>query len=125
MDKLQLFNSKYAGESKLKDLRPGWTVKIFQKIKDGDKTRAQAFEGIVIARKHGNEAGGTITVRRVSGGIGVEKIFPIYLQSIEKVQVLKKPSVRRAKLYYLRDKSSREIRRKMKQTAKNESTLTL
>ena len=93
----------------------GWAVKIYQKIKEGDKTRTQAFEGTVIAKKHGNEAGGTITVRRVSGGYGVEKIFPLYLPTIEKVQVLKRPSVRRAKLYYLRDKTSREIKRKMKQ----------
>ncbi len=102
-------------ESKLKDLRPGWTVKIYQKIKEGDKTRTQAFEGTVIANKHGNEPGGTITVRKVSGGIGVEKIFPIYLPSIEKVTVIKKTTGNRAKLYYLRDKSAKEIRRKMSQ----------
>ena len=115
MNKLSLFNSKYVLDSKLKDLRVGWTVKIHQKIKDGEKTRTQAFEGTIISKKHGNEAGGTITVRKVSGDYGVEKTFPIYLPSIEKVQVLKKSKVRRAKLYYLRDKTSREIRRKMKQ----------
>ena len=114
MDKLQLSQSKHLPESKLRDLQPGWTVKIYQKIKEGEKTRSQAFEGTVIARKHGNEAGGTITVRKVSGGFGVEKIFPVYLPSIDKVQVLKKPMVRRAKLYYLREKSSREIKKKMK-----------
>lgn len=115
MDKLQIFHNKYSGEAKLKDLQVGWTVKVYQKIKEGEKTRVQAFEGTVIAKKHGNEAGGTITVRRVAGGIGVEKVFPLHLPSIEKVQVLKKPSVRRAKLYYLRDKTSREIKKKMKQ----------
>jgi len=103
-------------EGKLKDLQVGWTVKVFQKIKEGDKTRTQAFEGTVIAKKHGIEAGGTITVRKVSNGIGVEKVFPIHLPSIEKVQVLKNPRVRRAKLYYLRDKTSREIKRKVKQS---------
>ena len=116
MDKLSLFNSKNALDSKLKDLRVGWTVKVYQKIKEGEKTRTQAFEGTIISKKHGNEAGGTITVRKVSGGFGVEKTFPVYLPSIEKVQVLKKSKVRRAKLYYLRDKTSREIRKKMKQT---------
>ncbi|OGM96348.1 MAG: 50S ribosomal protein L19 [Candidatus Yanofskybacteria bacterium RIFCSPHIGHO2_02_FULL_38_22b] len=116
MNKLDLFNSKHAIESKLKDLRVGWSVKIHQKIKEGEKTRTQAFEGIIISKKHGNEAGGTITVRKVFGGFGVEKTFPIYLPSIEKVQILKKSKVRRAKLYYLRDKTSREIRKKMKQT---------
>ena len=114
MDKLQTFHAKYSGEAKLKDLQVGWVVKVHQKIKEGEKTRVQAFEGTVIAKKHGNEAGGTITIRRVSGGIGIEKIFPLHLPSIEKVQVLKKPKVRRAKLYYLRDKSSREIKKKMK-----------
>ena len=93
----------------------GIRSKIHQKIKDGDKTRTQAFEGTVIARKHGNEAGGTITVRKVSGGIGVEKIFPIHLPSIERVAVLKKTTGRRSKLYYLRDKSAKEIRRKIGQ----------
>jgi large subunit ribosomal protein L19 len=114
MDKLQLFQSNNKPESKIIDLQPGWTVKIFQKIKEGEKTRVQAFEGTVIAKKHGSESGGTITVRKVSGGIGVEKVFPIYLPSIEKVQVIKKSKVRRAKLYYLRDKTSREIRKKMR-----------
>ena len=115
MDKLHLFQSKHAPESKLKDLQSGWTVKIYQKIKEGEKTRTQAFEGTVIATKHGKESGGTVTVRKVTDGIGVEKIFPIYLPTIEKVEVLKKSKVRRAKLYYLREKSSREIRKKMKQ----------
>ena len=110
MDKLQLFQSKHMPESKLKDLRVGWTVKVYQKIKEGEKTRTQAFEGTIIAKKHGGQSGGTITVRKVSNGIGVEKIFPIHLPSLEKVQVLKKTTVRRSKLYYLRDKSSREIR---------------
>ena len=120
MDKLQLFASKHMPESKLKDIKPGWTVKIYQKIKEGEKSRVQAFEGMVIAQKHGKEAGGTITVRRVTGGIGVEKVFPLHLPSIEKVQIMKKPKVRRAKLYYLRDKTSREIKKKMKQqTATN------
>ena len=117
MDKLQAFEAKNLGESKLKDLQVGWTVKIFQKIKEGEKTRVQAFEGSVIAKKHGNAAGGTVTIRRVADGIGVEKIFPLNLPTIEKVQVLKKSVVRRAKLYFLRDKSSREIKRKMKKKA--------
>src|SRR3989338_284227 len=115
MNKLQIFQAKHMPEGKLKDLQVVWAVKIFQKIKEGEKTRTQAFEGMVIAKKHGNEAGGTVTIRKVSGGIGIEKVFPVYLPSIEKVQVLKKPRVRRAKLYYLRDKTSREIKKKMKQ----------
>lgn len=117
MDKLQAFNSKHSGESKLKDLQAGWTVKVFQKIKEGDKTRTQAFEGIVIAKKHGKGITGTVTIRKVANGFGVEKTYPLHLPSIEKVQILKKSKVRRSKLYYLREKSSREIRKKMKQEA--------
>lgn len=109
-----MFSSQNRITSKLADLRPGWTVRIHQKIKDGEKTRTQAFEGLVIAKKHGSEAGGTVTIRKVSGGIGVEKIFPVYLPSIDKVEVIKKAKVRRAKLYYLKDKSAKEIRRKTK-----------
>lgn len=114
MDKLSIFSSQNRITSKLADLKPGWTVKIHQKIKDGEKTRTQAFEGLVIAKKHGSEAGGTVTIRKVFGGIGVEKIFPVYLPSIDKVEVIKKAKVRRAKLYYLKDKSAKEIRRKTK-----------
>jgi len=114
MNKLDLFNSKIISESKFKDVKPGWTVRIHQKIKEGAKTRTQAFEGIVISRKHGSTPTGTITVRRVAGGFGVEKTYPIYLPSIDKVEVVRQTKVRRAKLYYLRDKSAREIRRKIR-----------
>jgi len=62
MDKIQLFQSKNMGQNKFEGLKSGWTVKVFQKIKEGDKTRTQAFEGLIIARKHGAEAGGTVTV---------------------------------------------------------------
>jgi len=115
MDKLKAFQLKHGPEIKLNDLQVGWTVKVHQKIKEGEKTRVQAFEGVIISMKHGKEAGGTITVRKVTDGIGVEKIYPIHLPSIEKIQVVKKPKVRQAKLYYLRDKTSREIKKKMKQ----------
>src|SRR3989339_106878 len=96
------------------DIKTGWTIKVFQKIKEGEKTRTQAFEGMVIARKHGSTASGTITVRKVTGGIGIEKVFPIYLPTIEKVEIVKKSKVRRAKIYYLRDKTAKEIRKKVK-----------
>ena len=114
MNKIQAFQSKLNLTDKFKDIRPGWTVKVYQKIKEGEKTRLQAFEGMVIARKHGHEGGGTVTVRKVTEGIGVEKTFPIYLPTIDKVTVVKKAKVRRAKLFYLRDKTTKEIRRKIK-----------
>ena len=114
MNKLDLFNSNQGLKNKFATIKPGWTIKVHQKIKEGAKTRVQMFEGIVISRKHGNGTNGTITVRKVSDGIGVEKTYPIYLPSIDKVDVVRETKVRRAKLYYLRDKSAREIRRKIK-----------
>lgn len=114
MNLISTFQSGLDNKDKFQNIQPGWTIRISQRIKEGEKTRVQAFEGTVIARKHGNEAGGTITVRKVTDGIGVEKVFPIYLPSIEKVQVVRKTNVRRAKLYYLRDKTAKEIRRKVK-----------
>ena len=98
------------------DLHPGDTVRVWQKIKEGDKTRLQAFEGLVLARKHGTEPGATFTVRKVSDGIGVERIFPLYSPVLEKIEILRRGRVRRAKLYYIRAKAQREARRKMKQT---------
>ncbi|MBX4189830.1 50S ribosomal protein L19 [Candidatus Parcubacteria bacterium] len=114
MNLISAFQSKLGAQDKFSDIKPGWTIKVFQKVKEGDKTRVQAFEGTVIARKHGNEAGGTITVRKVTNGIGVEKVFPIHLPSIDKVQIVRRNKVRRAKLYYLREKSAKEIRKKVK-----------
>jgi large subunit ribosomal protein L19 len=114
MDKMSLFNQNNSGQNPYSDLKTGWTVKVYQKIKEGDKSRVQAFEGIIIARKHGNEPGGTITVRKVSDGIGVEKTFPLHLPTITKIEVVKKAGTRKSKLYYLRDKSARETRKKMK-----------
>ncbi len=96
------------------DLRPGLTVKVHQKIKDGNKTRSQIFEGIIIAHKHGGNINGTVTVRKISDGIGVERVFPIHLPTIEKFEVVKTSKVRRAKLYYLRGKSAKQTKRKMK-----------
>ena len=98
------------------DLRPGDTVRVWQKIKEGDKTRLQAFEGLMLARKHGLEPGATFTVRKISEGIGVERIFPLYSPVLEKIEILRRGRVRRAKLYYIREKAQSEARRKMKQT---------
>ena len=86
----------------LPEIRPGDTIKVHQKIKEKDKERIQIFEGQVLAKKHGKEIGGTITVRKVIGGVGVERIFPIHSPTIEKIEVVKKGKARRAKLYYLR-----------------------
>jgi len=114
MNSINKFQSTLDTNNKFATIKPGWTIRVNQRIKEGEKTRVQAFEGMVIARKHGSEAGGTITVRKVSDGIGVEKTFPIYLPSIESVKIVRKAKVRRAKLYFLRDKTNKEIRKKIR-----------
>lgn len=96
------------------DLRAGDTVRVWQKIKEGGKTRLQSFEGLVLARKHGSETGATFTVRKVMDGVGVEKIFPLYSPNIDRVEIVRRSKVRRAKLYYVRDKAAKEIRRNMR-----------
>ena len=93
-------------KSQLKEMPPvlvGDTVKVHVKVKEGARERIQVYEGIVIAKKHGGIEE-TITVRRMSYGIGVEKVFPLHAPSVEKVEVVRKGKVRRAKLYYLRDR---------------------
>ncbi|MBU3895973.1 50S ribosomal protein L19 [Patescibacteria group bacterium] len=93
-------------ESQLKtdlpEITPGDTIKVHQKIKEGDKERVQVFEGVVLARKHGKGASATITVRKVISGVGVERIFPLHSPAIAKIEVVRKGKVKRAKLYYLR-----------------------
>jgi large subunit ribosomal protein L19 len=113
MDILKKVNSNIANAT-LPDLRPGLTVKVHQKIKEGSKTRTQIFEGLVIAHKHGSGPNATITVRKISNGIGVERVFPLHMPTIEKFEVVKRAKVRRAKLYYLRNKTVRETRKKTK-----------
>ena len=98
------------------DIRPGDTVKVVQKIPEKGKYRLQVFEGLVLARKHGKEAGGTFTVRRVSSGVGVEKIFPLYSPMIEKIDIIKRSRVRRAKLYFIREKVTREARQALRRS---------
>ena len=96
-------------------VKPGFTVRVWQRVPEKDgKFRLQAFEGLVIACKHGNEAGSTFTVRRVASGVGMEKIFPLYSPMIDKIEILREVKVRRSKLYYIRDKAAREIRRRMR-----------
>lgn len=96
------------------DIRSGDTIRVWQKIVEKGKTRLQAFEGLVIAVKHGKEAGATFTVRKVASGVGVEKIFPLYSPMIDSIETLKRSKVRRAKLYHIRDKAAKEIRRQMR-----------
>lgn len=102
MDALKLIsNSSLKAEVPV--LNVGDTVKVHVKIKEGDKSRIQIFEGTIIAKKHGgvNE---TFTVRRVAHGCGIERVFPVHSPIVEKVEIVRHGRVRRAKLYYLRDR---------------------
>lgn len=99
------------------DFASGDTIRVWTKIfddKDKGKFRLQAFEGMVLARKHGTQAGATFIVRKVASGVGVERIFPLYSPMIDSIEVTKTATTRRSKLYYVRDKAVKEIRRKMK-----------
>ena len=102
MDLLKAVSSKYMKEE-LPTMNVGDTVRIHVKIKEGSRERIQVFEGTIIARKHGGIEE-TIAVRRLSYGVGCEKVFPVHSPSIVKVETVRRGKVRRAKLYYLRDR---------------------
>jgi large subunit ribosomal protein L19 len=102
-------------ERKKLDFQSGDTIRVWSKILDEKgKSRTQAFEGTVLARKHGTEAGATFTVRRIASGVGVERIFPLFSPMVDKVEILKKSRARRSKLYYIRTKAVKDVRRKMR-----------
>jgi large subunit ribosomal protein L19 len=100
---------KHIAESQLKtlpDFKPGYTVKVHQRIKEGAKERVQIFEGLVIARKGGTGANATFMVRKISYGVGVERIYPLHSPNIVKLEIVKAPVVAHAKLYYVRELQS-------------------
>lgn len=100
---------------KVLDFRAGDTIRVWSKIpEEKGKFRLQAFEGTVLARKHGTESGATFTVRRIASGVGVERIFPLYSPMLDRVEVVKKSRARRSKLYYIRHKAVKDVRRKMR-----------
>ena len=102
MDLVKALNSQYMKEE-LPEVKVGDTVRVHVRIKEGSRERIQVFEGPVIAKKHGGIEE-TITVRRISYGVGVEKVFPVHAPTGEKIETVRKGKVRRAKLYYLRDR---------------------
>jgi large subunit ribosomal protein L19 len=101
-------------ERKNLNMKSGDTVRVHQKIQEKGKTRIQIFEGLVLARKHGAEAGATFTVRKSSNGWGVERIFPLFSPMIDKIEVMRRAKTRRAKLYFIREKAAKEISKRMK-----------
>lgn len=101
----------------LPELNPGDTVKVFVRIKEGNKERTQAFEGVII-KKRGRGVNSTITVRKVFQGIGVERVFLVNAPRVENIKVLRRGDVRRAKLYYLRERTGKATRIKEKARVK-------
>ena len=99
---------------KTTDIKPGMYLRVYQKVKEGEKTRTQRIEGLVLSRKHKNEPGATFTIRRIIKGVGVEWVLPLFSPTIEKVELIKATKPRRAKLYYIREKSQRQTRKKLK-----------
>ncbi len=96
------------------DFKAGDTVRVWSKILEKGKTRLQAFEGLVLCRKHGTESGATFTIRKVASGVGVERVFPLYSPNVDKIEVLRKSKTRRSKLYYIRTKAVKEVKKRLK-----------
>lgn len=118
MDKKVIeFNKVQRGEKKI-DFQAGDVVKVFLRIKEGEKERTQMFEGLVIAVKGGQSSSPKITVRKVSHGVGVEIIVPLLSKNVEKVELVKRAKVRRAKLYYVRGLTTKQSRMKYRNLSK-------
>ncbi|MCX7914080.1 MAG: 50S ribosomal protein L19 [Thermodesulfovibrionales bacterium] len=111
MDFIKVIEEGFKKE--IPDFKPGDSVRVHVKVVEGDKERLQPFEGVVIARR-GSGLKETFTVRKISFGIGVERIFPLHSPSIDKIEIVKRGDVRRAKLYYLRTKKGKEAKVKEK-----------
>lgn len=108
MDMISALEAKYL-KDKVPEFRPGDTIKVYNKIKEGDKERIQAFEGVVIQRR-GKGTGETFTLRKVSSGVGVERIFPLFSPNITKIEMVRQGEVKRAKLFYLRGLKGKSAR---------------
>lgn len=92
------------------EFRPGDRVRVHVRVVEGDKSRIQIFEGDVVSRRSGNGLRATFTVRKTSGGVGVERIFPVHSPIVEKIEVVRQGKVRRAKLYFLRERAGKKAR---------------
>lgn len=96
------------------EIKTGQTVRVHQRIKEGAKERIQPFEGLVLAVKHGRGLDGTFTVRKISEGIGVERVYPLHSPTIDKIEILKTSKVRQSKIYYMRERFGKKARMKKK-----------
>lgn len=111
MNKIDKFIKEYMPKKEI-NFKAGDEIGVYSKVKEGEKTKSEMFEGLVIKRNHGKESGATFTVRKVFDGIAVERTFPLYSPIIEKVEVFKSFKTRRSKLYFLRDAKGKRARLK-------------
>lgn len=117
MNELQQVEKQYLRQDTVPDFRPGDTLRVHVRVVEGDKQRIQVFQGVVIGRKGGGTRE-TFTVRKISGGIGVERVFPLHSPNVDKIEVLRRGKVRRAKLYYLRGLRGKAARIEERQEAR-------
>ncbi len=121
MNKIDIYEKPFTGENQIPDFRVGDSIKVYLKIKEGNKERIQVYDGVVI-RKRGHGLSSSFTVRKTSYGIGSEKIFPFFCPSIEKIEVSSRGKVRRARLYYLRERSGKSARIKKRTTIRSKKS---
>lgn len=117
MNELQQVEKQYLRQDTVPDFRPGDTLRVHVRVVEGDKQRIQVFQGVVIGRK-GDGTRETFTVRKISGGVGVERVFPLHSPNVDKVEVVRRGKVRRAKLYYLRGLRGKAARIEERQDAR-------
>ncbi len=122
MEKTKKITDQFLNKE-IPNIKVGDTVKVHQKITEGDKQRIQIFEGLVLANKHGKGIKGTISVRRMIGGVGVEKTFPLHSPLVEKIEIISRGKVRRSKLYYLRSLSGKKAKIKREEYIPSEESV--
>lgn len=111
------FNKNIRAAKQFPEMQAGDVVKIYRKIKEGGKERLQAFQGTIIALRGGQSSSPTITVRKVSFGVGVELVLPLYSPQIDRIEFVKRTRARRAKLYFVREKSVKVLSKKLKEVS--------
>ncbi|MDO8524723.1 MAG: 50S ribosomal protein L19 [bacterium] len=120
LTKQQQFTKSFL-KTDMPEIKVGDTVKLHQKIKEGEKERIQIFEGVVIAQKHGKGVSGSMIVRKIIDGVGVEKMIPLHSPNLVKVEIIAHGKTRRAKLYFLRDRIGKKSKLKRKEINRNKS----
>jgi large subunit ribosomal protein L19 len=114
VEAIKLVESEFTTGKSFPDFKAGDTVNVYYKIKEGNKERVQQYQGVVLQRRNADGIGATFTVRKISNGVGVERIFPLYSQNIDKIEVVSRGKVRRARIFYLREAKGKAAKIKEK-----------